>query len=62
MNILIRLGFYQKVSVYSRRTKEQETWSLQQGDSEKCQEHNVDHYMTFFDFTKEFYTAVMGFG
>ena len=56
MIILIRLDFYQKISEDSERTEEQQTWSLKHGNSEKCNEQNVDQYMTFVVLTKAFGT------
>ena len=58
MNTLNSQGFYQKASVDSERTEEQLnmifTARLLQ---EKCQEQNMDLYMTYVDFTKAFDTV-----
>ena len=57
MSILIRLDFFQKANGDSGKTEEQLTYSLEQGNSEKCQEQNVDLYMTFVVLTKAFDTS-----
>ena len=60
MNILIRLDFYQKVSVDSGITDEQYTIHMvftARQLQEKCQEQNVDLYLTFVDLTKTFDSA-----
>ena len=55
MNFLNRQGFYQKASVDSERLEDMIFTARQL--QEKCQEQNMDLYITFVDLTKSFDTV-----
>ena len=56
MCILIRVDLYHKVSVGSRKTETIDMILTARQLQEKCQEQNVDLYMTFVNLTKAFNT------